>query len=434
MSITLNSCQQSAVGDFIKFLMNPNQSEIVLSGFAGTGKTTLVSYILDNLDKYQKAAKALGNTMVIPHEIAITATTRKAATVVAESLGLEAKTIHSYLGLTIKNNYKTGENDLVLRPDASPKHNCLIFIDEASYINSKLLTYIRNLTTGCKVVFMGDPCQLLPQNSHSSPVFDGKIPTSKLTTVMRNGGAIAALAAQYRETVLSGIFTYPEIDDKDVIHVDGVTFQDMINDQYSSNTFKPDQSAKILAWTNARVQDYNMHVADVRGITERFPKGEVFITNKPIMNSKQKVLYQTDARVTVAYSEPAIQKEIKGYTVRLTNGYTLFVPEEKRDEKALLKSLARDKSWGDYFEIQNSWGDLRPAYASTVHKSQGSTYETAFIDLYDIGRCNNPYDVSRLLYVAISRASKQVVLYGGLPDKYLGVIHEEATNTELEFA
>ena len=44
----------------------------------------------------------------------------------------------------------------------------------------------------------------------------------------------------------------------------------------------------------------------------------------------------------------------------------------------------------------------------------------------DIGRNNRPNEVARLLYVAVSRASHKVVLYGELPDKYLGAIHDKA--------
>ena len=95
--------------------------------------------------------------------------------------------------------------------------------------------------------------------------------------------------------------------------------------------------------------------------------------------------------------------------------------------KLLLKNIAKEakvnpKKWPLYFQYKDEWLDLRPAYASTVHKAQGSTYTTVFMDLSDIGKCNIASDVARMLYVSISRASKQVYLYGDLPSKYLEVI------------
>jgi exodeoxyribonuclease-5 len=72
------------------------------------------------------------------------------------------------------------------------------------------------------------------------------------------------------------------------------------------------------------------------------------------------------------------------------------------------------------FEIQEAFADLRPTHAATAYKAQGSTYGTVFIDLHNIGKCNIPSTVARMLYVAITRASNQVVLFGELPAKYSG--------------
>ncbi len=57
----------------------------------------------------------------------------------------------------------------------------------------------------------------------------------------------------------------------------------------------------------------------------------------------------------------------------------------------------------------------------SIHKSQGSEYDTVFVDLTNIGKCRVPSDVARMCYVSITRASKQVILYGSLPPKYCGV-------------
>ena len=61
---------------------------------------------------------------------------------------------------------------------------------------------------------------------------------------------------------------------------------------------------------------------------------------------------------------------------------------------------------------------MRPIYASTVHKSQGSTYREVFVDLNNITKNNNWREVARLVYVAITRASENVHLYGELKTTY----------------
>ena len=63
-------------------------------------------------------------------------------------------------------------------------------------------------------------------------------------------------------------------------------------------------------------------------------------------------------------------------------------------------------------EAENRWVDLRAAYACTVNKSQGSTFDKVFIDIDDIARCNNGEQIARLMYVAVSRARNTVYLTG----------------------
>lgn len=421
MNITLNTCQQAAVDEFLKFLMSPTQTELVISGYAGTGKTTLVQHLLDQMPRFETAAAALGSNLKCINEVAVTATTRKAASVIADMLGVEATTVHSYLGLILRNDYQTGETYLQLSKNAKPASNTLIFVDEASFINSELLSNIRQQTPNCKVVYMGDPCQLISVNSSQSPIFDGKIPTVKLTTVMRNDGAIDALSAQYRDTVLSGIFRPIKLDNKKVVHVTGDVFKSMIDAAFTDKDYKPDDSAKVLAWTNSRVLDYNNYIAQVRGCTARFSPGETLINNSVIISKKTNdILASTDQRVVVKTVEPEVQHGIEGWLVTLRNIGQVFVPESQFEKTQLLKRLSKSKNWKDYFNIKDTWADLRPAYAATVHKSQGSTYDRVFVDLSDIGSNNVSDEVARLLYVAISRASSQVILYGELPDKYLG--------------
>ena len=429
MAITLNDCQKKAINALLQFLVDPKQFEFVLEGYAGTGKTTMISHFIDNYDKYKKSMEMLGASFPEFREIAITATTRKAASVLAQTMNVDPITIHSYLGLVLKNDYNTGETKLTVSKSARVTENCLIIIDEASFIDPKLKQYIKNMTRNCKIIYMGDPCQLISVNTDKSPIFGVGLPTVRLTTIERNKGTISDLSAMYRDTVESGVFK-PVFEDGNTVRiVDPDTFQNEIEASFSNKSFIPDSSAKVLAWTNDRVNVYNNFIRECKGITDPINEGETLITNKPIMQPQsEEIAYSTDRPVKIVKAEAMTQLGVQGYSVTLRGGLPLFVPTERWKVKMILKKLASQRRWDEYFDIKNHWGDLRPVYASTVHKSQGSTYDKVFIDLSDIGSCKEPEDTARLLYVATSRPSKEIVMCGELPPHYMGEANAPESN------
>jgi ATP-dependent exoDNAse (exonuclease V) alpha subunit len=77
-------------------------------------------------------------------------------------------------------------------------------------------------------------------------------------------------------------------------------------------------------------------------------------------------------------------------------------PEEK----------TRRALWRKYFAIKNSFADLKYIYSSTIHKLQGSTYDSLYIDLASIvGLSVNPEKTDlayRLAYVTVTRARKDI--------------------------
>ena len=84
------------------------------------------------------------------------------------------------------------------------------------------------------------------------------------------------------------------------------------------------------------------------------------------------------------------------------------------------KYFARKKMWHEFYNLENNFPDLRPYDACTAYKAQGSTYDTAFVDLQDISLCRDPDQTARMLYVAVSRAKNKLYLYGRLSEKYGG--------------
>ena len=103
--------------------------------------------------------------------------------------------------------------------------------------------------------------------------------------------------------------------------------------------------------------------------------------------------------------------------------YSVPLPVDKSHFTALLNYYRKQKDWFKYFMLKNTYPDLRPKDASTVHKAQGSTFDTAFIDLTDLSTCRDKNQAARLLYVAFSRARNRVVLYGDLAEKFGGLIY-----------
>ena len=100
--------------------------------------------------------------------------------------------------------------------------------------------------------------------------------------------------------------------------------------------------------------------------------------------------------------------------------HQLFIPISTTDVLKRLKETAAIKDWTPHYEIKQSIPLLRPVHGSTIHKAQGSTYETVFVDLPDVGACNIASDVARMMTVAVSRPTTRLILRGKLPEKYGG--------------
>lgn len=76
-------------------------------------------------------------------------------------------------------------------------------------------------------------------------------------------------------------------------------------------------------------------------------------------------------------------------------------------ERAGQKELV---NWWPYYELQQAFAAIRPAYCVTAHKSQGSTFENVFVDVLDIWANPNKSEALQCLYVACSRASHHLIV------------------------
>lgn len=433
MEITLTDEQKNVIKTFMKFLVDPKEKFMIIQGAAGTGKTTMIKAMLESIHKEYKLLKTLlcKNPDEQDFDIVLTATTNKAVAVLRELAdNPNVRTVHSTLGLTLKKNYRTGTEDLVTTNRWHEMPNTILILDEASMLDATTFDFMKATLTGrSKAVLIGDIFQLAPVKQKESAMQSmlEKVPTAIMSKVLRHGGSILEAATSFRDVVQSSVFEDILLSDA-VIHVDGLTFKEEVEAAFLSPKYAPNK-AKILAWSNDRVQDYNAHLRQACGLGAQFQTGELVVTNNPIIS--QGHIIPVDSEVEITYLGEAVElHDVPGRTVEVDGKVTAFLPDTYKDAKKLMKQLARkakalkDKPrerkrlWAQYFEIKDTWLDLRSQYASTVHKAQGSSYDEVFIDLYDIGRCNSPSDTARMLYVAISRARKRVILSGELPLKY----------------
>lgn len=411
-AITLTQGQQTALESFVSFLADEEQQIFVLAGYSGTGKTTLVQALLDQLPNLIKTVRLL-NSEIPEYTIALTATTNKAA----ETLGLitqrGAQTIHSYIGVRVEKDYSTGQTRLVTRnwEELPPE---LVFIDEASYVDRNLLDLIRRKLKGSKIVFIGDPAQLTPVNSTVTPVFNAGFPQATLTRVVRQaeGNPIIDLSTKFRETVNTGEFFSFKPDNQNIIYLDRDAFTNSIEKEFTRTDWEYHHS-KILAWTNKTVIDFNKFIESKRKGDPNFHKGDYAISNKFIAYDGHKI--KTDATVLITHVVDNVSDlDVPGKMYTLDNSISVFGPNLLLDRKNRIKQAQQEDDYEALQRIDTRWVDLRAAYACTINKAQGSTFDRVFIDLDDIRKCTNGNHIARMLYVAVSRARHQVFLTGDI--------------------
>ncbi len=430
----LNQGQQEAANAFFQFLFSEDK-EFAISGPGGTGKTHLMSHLIDTiLPNYFSTCKMMG---VEPQfdSVKMTATTNKAAEVVAVATGRPTDTIHSFLNLKVEENYSTGETKLIPTRNWEVHNDQIIFVDESSMIDTPLETKIHEGTERCKIVYVGDHCQLAPVKEQISPIYRRTMPFYHLTEQMRNNNqpALMAVCQQLRDTVETNVFQPIKIVPGVIDLLDDAQMQTQLQADFSSQT----HSSRILAYTNNRVMQFNDHIRTIRQLPDEYQVGEFLVNNNSLQLKNRMLSVEEELTVLRVEGstekiqiEPGVELEIRRMDLESRIGDILFnipVPVDRPHYHALLahyrKVAKKGGGWGRFFDLKNKYPDLRQRDAATVHKSQGSTYDSVYIDLGNISTCNIPNQVARMLYVAFSRPRTRIYLYGDLVAKYGGLIH-----------
>jgi deoxyadenosine/deoxycytidine kinase len=410
--LVLTPDQENAIKEFHLFLFDPEEQVFILEGYSGTGKSTVVKEMVNSIPKTHSWLEMV-NPEVIGYQLSLTATTNKAVENFSHITGKVVKTIHSFLGLIVNTDYKTGITKLIPKNDVVHEEY-ILFIDEASFIDSQLLGLIFSKTRKCKIVFVGDPNQLIQVKAANAPVFLMNCRKASLTQVVRQaeGNPIVDLSAKFCQTVSTGEFFKFKPDGHHIVHLPREEFEAKILAEFCRDSWRYSDS-KILAWTNKRAIAYNNFVINSSTGAPKFYAGDYVICNSYFSINGRSI--KTDEMVHITdITENVTDKGVLGAHYRL-NGYDwAFMPYSLEDRKERLKRAKNEEDFVTVERINKNWIDLRAAYASTVAKSQGSTYDSVYVDLSDIAKCNSGNAIARMLYVAVSRARHHVYLTGDL--------------------
>lgn len=416
-NIILTPDQQEAFDEIVTWLQNTksdwqNTDNLkTLSGFAGTGKTTLLDYIVDYAKK---------NNI----RTAVTATTNKAVKVLHDKVDANTfMTIHSALGIKAvrKGSVEVFEPDNY--NDSQLTDFSLVIIDEASMISSvdesedipSMLTIILRQVefSDTRVLFCGDPAQLQPINETVSQCFDFNPVT--LTTIVRHDDGIAHVAKKLRmqtkNTPVSSLYSPPDVEPISL---------PFVRELFSGWRDNPD-GVRLLSWRNITVDKWNRELREADYGEENldpFVVGDIVIANEPCikehMDGTEEMLMlnsQEGEVLKVKETETAYLLTVKVYDSGNKKVVVQVVkPKYAGKLRQKLNSLASTREWDKYWTLKKSYHSIKHCYAMTTHKSQGSTFDNIIVDTKDVFFNRNIENRNQLLYVGITRAAKNVYL------------------------
>jgi exodeoxyribonuclease-5 len=426
-----------AISNFIE----SDDKIFTLSGYAGTGKTYLIAFITQQL-------------IQAGWRVGMSAPTNKAAKVLKGfsqriSSSLEAMTLARMLGVKpVIKQMPDGTQYEDFEPDPTQGSKIqsydVVIVDEASMIHD---LYFDMLTTQLdqasetifkqkqkKIIFVGDPAQLPPVGEDESVVFKKADSTAHLKKIIRYDGNIIRLATHLRETRNPNIKKF--VDNQQIYSLEKISWlRSGIAAFQNEEAFDNPDFARFLTWTNNRVNFINSQVREaIHGASAReYIIGERVIANKTCLDGQTILLNNSEEAeiVGIRTSIENLQDSVTGKITKLELfELTCFTDEDKTIKLRVLAENSKKPfqsyltnyvkaigariggNWKEFWEIKKSYHDVNYCYALTVHKSQGSTFVNAFIDIPNIYQNRKMDERNKLLYVAATRASDRLFLLG----------------------
>nr|WP_294776005.1 AAA family ATPase [uncultured Flavobacterium sp.] len=441
------------------FVTNSNKNELfVLKGYAGTGKTTVISAIVNNLGAANR-------------KYVLLAPTGRAAKVIANYSNKAAFTIHKKIYYPKKG--KNGGMSFTLKEN---KHTNTIFIvDESSMISDvnteaklyengslldDLMAYVYN-GNNCKLILLGDTAQLPPVQLDVSPAlntdalsmhYNKEVYSIELDEVMRQEEKSGILfnATELREILKSSFvdtFQFNLKGFKDIVRLtDGFDIQDAIQSAYSNYSI---EDTCFIVRSNKRANQYNQQIrTKILDKESELSVGDYlmvvknnyfwlketdeagFIANGDIVEVLEifnfKELYGFKfAKVKLRMVDYPNQRPIE--TIVLLDTITSESPsltfeESNKLYQEVMKDYEGEAQYRKFLKVKNNEYfnalQVKFSYAITCHKSQGGQWNTVFIE--------QPYlpngidvDYVRWLYTAVTRAKDKLYLIGFKEESFL---------------
>lgn len=445
---------------FLTISWKQPHAHFILSGYAGTGKTTVVKALVEVLPSLGKRT-------------ALLAPTGRAAKVLSSYTGRPANTIHRKIYLARTN--KDGLIDLKMQTNYH-KHT-LFIVDEASMIPSRtsaegVLFAGRSLLDdlfefvfsgeNCRLLFIGDSAQLPPVGLDYSPALDAEylkrtyrldLEGFELTEVVRQAkqSGILMNATALRRQVPAETLEFPVFRLEgfaDVERVKGGELEELLLQSYSG---REKDNTVVICRSNKRANLYNREIRRrILYYEEELSAGDYLM----VVKNNYYWLPEESVAGFIANGDIVelvrIRKIEELYGFRFADVTIRFIdyPDEKTlDVKILLDTLMSESAalsqsennrlfqtvMEDYPSIRSRRGKIEAvktnpyfnalqvkyAYALTCHKTQGGQWEKVFVDQGYLNEKMMTRDFTRWLYTAVTRATKKLYLVS-FEDRFFG--------------
>lgn len=452
----LTDGQREAVHQITDFLYRREPAQLfVLKGYAGTGKTTLVSALVRTFHQLKKKTVLL-------------APTGRAAKVFAGYSGFKAYTLHKHLY-----NLTQDEEGTHISRKRNKNHHTLFIVDEVSMIaagtngenwgNRDLLADLIDYVfegEGNKLLFIGDDAQLPPVFSEESPAlelsylrsaFSLNADSYQLTEVVRQtqDSGILYNATTLRAKIEEEDFSLPiftQLDFPDFHRLSSIDLEDKINDLYSHR--EPEETV-IITRSNKRANIFNQEIRNrVFFRDNEIASGDFLMIVKNNYN-----WVEEDSSVGFLANGELIEvlsvrrrEELYGFhfadvAIRLCD----YPDYPEMEIKIILETLSsegaaleKEQQRQLYLEVSKDYEDIADkriralkmrgnpylnavqvkfAYALTCHKTQGGQWANTCIDLNYYSEEQLNKETFRWLYTALTRTTENVYLIN-FPDEF----------------
>ncbi|WP_315074401.1 ATP-dependent RecD-like DNA helicase [uncultured Clostridium sp.] len=370
----------------------------IITGGPGTGKTTIIKAIIHIYEN---------NGM----KVMLGAPTGRAAKRMTESTGREAKTIHRLLEMGVSEE----DESVFEKGESSPLDCDVIIIDEASMIDIILMqNLLKAIKLGTRLIIVGDVDQL-PSVGAGNVLKDliesEYIKVVRLKEIFRQGSESLIVTNAHR--INEGQMPLLNQKDKDFFFINEENQERIVN--------------TIIDLINRRLPKFNKSwdiLKDMQVLTP-MRKGTLGVVNlnvrlQEIFNPQSKDKKEKTSRDIIFREGDKVMQTKNNYTLKwirvsgdgenegagVYNGDLGFI--QSIDEEGKVLTIVFDEERKVIYDF-NFLDELDLAYATTIHKSQGSEFKVVIIPVF----MGSPFLMNRnLIYTGITRAKQLVVVVG----------------------